>query len=176
MLKWKEQATAHATLQKHLRVPHVRAGFEQSVEVKSWTLLKGSYFPTLLSSLSELRAQVQQLQTQAREFAVLLQMLIDSQMLIRRVMPRSSSDSSISEMSAQVPVLNLNAISLSHHSFSCVAHAQVFLNRYPRCQMSSPDLSCHCSYSRLRPSYPTALYQLRFSVILSLLSICPWMQ
>jgi hypothetical protein len=73
-------------------------GFEQSVEVKSWSMLKGTYLPTLFSSLSDLKTQVQQMQTHASEFAGLVQQFIDAQ----SSMPRSSSGSSITEMSTQV--------------------------------------------------------------------------
>jgi hypothetical protein len=76
---YQEQKIAHGLLQKKLRTPQVHTGFDESAEARSWNLLKGTYFPTLLNSLSDLRAQMLPLHENVREFAALANALVEMQ-------------------------------------------------------------------------------------------------
>ena len=79
-----EQRAAHAQLQKKLRTPQVHSGFNDSLECKSWNLLKGSYFPNLIGSLSDLRAQMLPLQEAVKEFVAQAHALLEMQTASKR--------------------------------------------------------------------------------------------
>ena len=91
-----EQNIAHTQLQKKLRTPLVRSGFEDSTEVRSWNLLKGTYFPTLMSSLSDLREQLLPLHERIRGFAELANALVEMQQMIKK---QKSSKMALSNIS-----------------------------------------------------------------------------